>query len=124
MAKIWDIASTFVYGGWGSGHSPTKAWEHMGEKTGSSADCWDCTAWLYYVLNFKCKIPTRDCYTPGHHCVQVKQNGEWVYPDEYDRLTMRLRRNSTMRAGGGSVYREAPSNLNDPSTIPSPIGNG
>ena len=122
--KYWDIASTFVYGGWGSGHSPTKAWEHMGEKTGSSADCWDCTAWLYYVLNFKCKIPTRDCYTPGHHCVQVKQNGEWVYPDEYDRLTMRLRRNSTMRAGGGSVYREAPSNLNDPSTIPSPIGNG
>ena len=122
--KYWDIASTFVYGGWGSGHSPIKAWEHMGEKTGSSADCWDCTAWLYYVLNFKCKIPTRDCYTPGHHCVQVKQNGKWVYPDEYDRLTMRLRRNSTMRAGGGSVYREAPSNLNDPSTIPSPIGNG
>lgn len=122
--KYWDIAATFVYGGWGSGHSPIKAWKHMGEQAGSSADCWDCTAWLYYVLNFKCKVPTRDCYTPGHHCVQVKKNGKWVYPDEYDKLTMRLRRNSTMRAGGGSVYRDAPSDLNDPGTIPSPVGNG
>ena len=55
--QMWEIYKTFKYGGWGSGHDPNKAWEKMGTTKGASADCYDATAWAYYVYNYNLIFP-------------------------------------------------------------------
>lgn len=117
--QAWDIYKTFVYGGWGSDHDPQKAWEKMGTTKGASADCYDATAWMYYVYNYKIGIPARDiCYPSAaavhsgtHHVVQIYKNGKWFVPNQYSGITSGL---------GGSeqakyhVCRKPPSNGNQP----------
>ena len=118
--QAWEIYKTFKYGGWGSGHDPQKAWEKMGTTKGTNADCYDATAWLYYVYNYKIGIPARDiCYPSAaarnsgtHHIVQIYKNGKWFVPEQYHGITSGL---------GGSeqeqyhVCREPPKNGNQPS---------
>ena len=95
--ECWEIAQSWKYGGCGSGHDPKKAWEIMGTTKGHNADCYDATAWLYYVLNFKVGVPARDMNGHGtgssgtHHCVQVYKNGKWEFPSEYSGMTQLLR---------------------------------
>jgi len=89
--QAWEIYKTFKYGGWGSGHDPQKAWEKMGTTKGTNADCYDATAWMYYVYNYKIGIPARDiCYPSAaarnsgtHHIVQIYKNGKWFVPEQY-----------------------------------------
>ena len=95
--QLWDIYKTFVYGGWGSGHDPKKAWEKMGTTKGASADCYDATAWAYYCYNFKVGIPARDiCYhsdsapSGSHHTIQIKKNGNWIDPPQLGEITSGL----------------------------------
>lgn len=96
--EAWDIASSWSYGGIGTQHDPEKAWQMLGTKKGGSADCFDATAWLYYVYNFKIGIPARDiCYASSsassgtHHTIQIKKNGKWIDPPQYDKVTRNLR---------------------------------
>ena len=117
--QAWEIYKTFKYGSWGSGHDPQKAWEEMGTEKGHSADCYDATAWMYYVYNYKIGIPARDiCYPSAaaihsgtHHIVQIYKNGKWIVPEQYSGITSGL---------GGSeqskyhVCREPPKNGNQP----------
>ena len=126
--QMWDIYKTFVYGGWGSGHDPKKAWEKMGTTKGSSADCYDATAWAYYVYNFKIGIPARDiCYhsdnapSGSHHTIQIKKNNQWIDPPQYKGITSGL--------GGGPkgqsyhVCREPPNGDNIPEYKRCPYSN-
>lgn len=126
--QLWDIYKTFVYGGWGSGHDPNKAWEKMGTTKGASADCYDATAWAYYCYNFKVGIPARDvCYhsdhapSGSHHTIQIKKNGQWIDPPQLKEITSGL--------GGGAsgknfhVCREPPSNGNIPEYVKCPYSN-
>lgn len=95
--EAWDIASSWSYGGIGTQHDPEKAWQMLGTKKGGSADCFDATAWLYYVYNFKIGIPARDiCYASStassgtHHTIQIKKNGKWIDPPQYSQVTSLL----------------------------------
>lgn len=109
--QCWSIARSWVYGGWGSHHDPTLAWNTMGTTMGHTADCYDCTAWLFYVLNYKVGVPARDiCGSGGgksgtHHVIQVEQNGQWVIPAEMGTLTGKLRASSGMKNGNYMVCR-------------------
>lgn len=126
--QMWEIYKTFVYGGWGSGHDPNKAWEKMGTTKGASADCYDATAWAYYVYNYKIGIPARDiCYhsdhapSGSHHTIQIYKNNKWIDPPQLSGITSGL--------GGGAkgkdfhVCREPPSNGNMPEYVRCPYSN-
>ena len=126
--QLWDIYKTFVYGGWGSRHDPKTAWEKMGTQKGSSADCYDATAWAYYAYNFKVGIPARDiCYhsdsapSGSHHTIQVKKNGNWIDPPQLSGITSGL--------GGGAkgkdfhVCREPPNGDSIPEYKKCPYSN-
>ena len=126
--QMWEIYKTFVYGGWGSGHDPKKAWEKMGTTKGASADCYDATAWAYYVYNYKIGIPARDiCYhsdhapSGSHHTIQIYKNKEWIDPPQLSGITSGL--------GGGAkgkdfhVCREPPNNGNMPEYVRCPYSN-
>lgn len=114
--EVWDIACTFNYAGIGTDHDPEKAWEMIGTRKGSSADCYDCTAWLYYVYNFKVGIPARDiCYhsdyasSGSHHTIQLYRNGKWEDPLEYDNMTTNLKVIKSRSKSGDHVCRTPPS---------------
>lgn len=113
--ECWEIAQTWKYGGWGSNHDPELAWQTMGTQKGVSADCYDATAWLYYVLNFKVGVPARDVVGAGtggsgtHHVIQTKKDGNWSFPSEYSNMTRNLRVTSAMKNGDYKVSREPPS---------------
>ena len=126
--QMWEIYKTFKYGGWGSGHDPNKAWEKMGTTKGASADCYDATAWAYYVYNYKIGIPARDiCYhsdhapSGSHHTIQIYKNNKWIDPPQLSGITSGL--------GGGAkgkdfhVCREPPSNGNMPEYVRCPYSN-
>lgn len=114
--ECWEVAQTWPYGGWGSNHDPKLAWDTMGTKKGHSADCYDATAWLYYVLNFKVGVPARDVVGPGtgqsgtHHVIQTKKDGDWSFPEvEYHDMDSGLGLTSRMKGGDYKVSREPPS---------------
>ena len=113
--ECWEIAQTWNYAGWGSNHDPELAWKTMGTKKGHGADCYDATAWLYYVLNFKVGVPARDVVGAGnggsgtHHVIQTKKTGDWSFPSEYDNMTTNLKVTSGMKGGDFKVSREPPS---------------
>lgn len=94
--EAWSIAQSFKYGGVGSGHDPAKAWQIIGTTKGHSADCYDATAWLYYVMNYKVGKQGRDVCNTGtgssgsHHWLQLKENGQWTDPSEYSGMTRNL----------------------------------
>ena len=119
--EVWNIASTYGYGGIGTNHDPQKAWEMMGTKTGLSPDCYDCTAWLYYVYNYKVGIPARDiCYhsqyaTSGsHHTIQLYRNGQWEDPSEYDLIHNYLGLIKSRDKSKDHICRGPPNNGNQP----------
>jgi len=113
--ECWEIAQTWPYGGWGSDHDPELAWKTMGTKKGHSADCYDATAWLYYVLNFKVGVPARDIVGAGtgqsgtHHVIQTKKSGDWDFPSEYSGMDSGLGVTGGMRSGDYKTSREPPS---------------
>ena len=122
--QVWQIQNTFTYGGIGTGHDPEKAWSLIGTKEGSSADCYDCTAWLYYCYNFKVGIPARDiCYSSkyassgSHHTIQVQKNGEWIDPPQYDNGCSTL---GVISGHQTHVCREPPTNGNIPEYVSCP----
>ena len=95
--EAWEIAQSFKYAHIGTGHDPKKAWEMIGTTKGHGADCYDATAWLYYVMNYKVGKEARDVCNTGtgssgsHHWIQLKENGQWVDPSEYSNMTGNLR---------------------------------
>ena len=120
--QVWEIASTFSYAGIGTNHDPEKAWEMIGTKKGSSADCYDCTAWLYYVYNFKVGIPARDiCYhsdyasSGSHHTIQYFKNNQWIDPPEYDKITTNLKVIKSRNKSQDHICRTPPSGGSIPS---------
>ena len=118
--QCWEIAESWSYGGNGSGHDPELAWKNMGTKKNINADCYDATAWLYYVLNFKVGVPARDIVGGGnagsgtHHVIQVNKNGKWQFPEEYHSMTTNLRVTEAMYGGDFKVSREPPNGKNIP----------
>lgn len=96
-SQAWEIAQSFVYGGCGTGHDPVKAWQIIGTTKGHTADCYDATAWLYYVYNYKIGIAARDVCNTGtgdsgsHHWMQYQKNGQWQDPGEYSGMTRNLK---------------------------------
>ena len=117
--ECWDIAQTWPYGGWGSNHDPELAWKTMGTQKGHSADCYDATAWLYYVLNFKVGVSARDIVGSGtgqsgtHHVIQTKKDGDWSFPSEYSNMDSGLGVTGGMKSGEYHVSREPPSSNGD-----------
>ena len=113
--ECWEIAQTWHYGGWGSNHDPQKAWDTMGTTKGHNADCFDATAWLYYVINNKVKgYSARDVCGHGngksgtHHVIQTKKSGgNWKFPEEYSGMAKGLGVTSAMRNGDYMVCRDA-----------------
>ncbi len=115
--EVWEIASTFNYAGIGTNHDPEKAWKMIGTKKGASGDCYDITAWLYYVFNMKVGIPARDiCYhsdyasSGSHHTIQLQRNGQWEDPSGYDNMTTNLKVISSRDKSKDHVSREPPTN--------------
>lgn len=115
-SEAWEIAQTFNYAGIGTNHDPQKAWDMIKDKKGSSADCYDCTAWLYYVFNMKVGIPARDiCYhsdyasSGSHHTIQLYKNGSWIDPPEYDNMTTNLKVIKSRNKSQDHVCRSPPS---------------
>jgi hypothetical protein len=95
-SEAWEIAQSWGYAGLSTNHDPELAWKIMGTKKGMTPDCYDATAWLYYVLNFKVGMQARDiCYASGspsgtHHTIQVRKNGKWIDPPQYSKMTRNL----------------------------------
>ena len=96
LDEIYNIASTFTYGGAGTGLSPEKAWAYY-QKGGRVFDCYDCSNWLFYCLREK-QIPCRivQGYSPSagsgtHRVVQINENGTWHCPKQAWNLTRNLR---------------------------------
>ena len=119
--QAWQIASTFVYNHGTSTHEPQEAWDTLGDKPGGGVDCYSCTAWLYYVYNFKIGIPARDiCYhsdyanSGSHHTIQYFKNGQWVDPPEYSNLTTNLKVISSRNKSEDHVCRSPPSGGSTP----------
>ena len=120
-AEITQLAKKVSYGGMGSGHDPEKGFKNL--TVNHRGDCYDITAGLYYAYNFKVGIPARDIVASSsrsnsgtHHCCQIQQNGNWVFPDFYKYCTGNLRVNAPMKKGKFEVAREPPSS---DGTIPS-----
>ena len=97
LEEVYQIASTFKYGGIGTGLSPEKAWKAY-ENGGRTFDCYDCSNFLFYCLKNFCKIPCRivQGYSPysgsrTHRVVQIKTNGTWACPKQAWNLTKNLR---------------------------------
>lgn len=126
--KYWDIAKNSVWShnySMSNPHDPAEAYKVFGENTSKKQwDCYSSTAWLYYVLNFKCNVPARDVVGAGsgvsgtHHVIQVKQGGEWIFPPEQSEMPSGLTPTSAMKAGHYHVSRAPPSDMNNPSSYP------
>lgn len=128
--QVWEIAKTFHYAGIGTNHDPQKAWDMIGTKTGASGDCYDITAWFYYVFNMKVGIPARDiCYhsdyasSGSHHTIQLFKNGQWEDPSGYDDMTTNLKVIKSRDKTKDHVSREPPNNGNIPPYVKCPHSN-
>lgn len=114
MDQIAAVGASFHYGGAGSGHDPIKAWNMYHMNKGCTGDCYDVTAWAYYVYNFKAGIWARDIVGRGdagsgtHHVIQIRSNGKWVFPEWYHRCTTNLRLTDEMKQGKYHVARDVP----------------
>ena len=113
--EAWEIASSWGYAGIGTNHDPQKAWDMMGTTKGKNPDCYDATAWLYYVFNTKVGIPARDiCYhsdyasSGSHHTIQLYRNGKWEDPSEYKRMHKYLGVISSRDKSKDHICREPP----------------
>jgi hypothetical protein len=113
--QVWEIARTFHYQGIGTNHDPQKAWDMIGTKKGASGDCYDITAWMYYVFNMKVGIPARDiCYhsdyarSGSHHTIQLYRNGTWEDPSGYDGMTTNLKVIKSRDKSKDHISREPP----------------
>ena len=125
--QVWDIQNSWGYGGSCSSHDPEEAWKMLGTKKGLSPDCYGCTAWLYYVYNFKVGIPARDiCYhsssasSGSHHTIQIYKNGEWVDPEQYRGGHKYL---GVISGHATHVCREPPNNGKIPEYVRCPYSN-
>lgn len=113
--EAWEIASSWGYAGIGTNHDPQKAWDMMGTTKGKNPDCYDATAWLYYVFNTKVGIPARDiCYhsdyasSGSHHTIQLYRNGKWEDPSEYKSMHKYLGVISSRDKSKDHICREPP----------------
>ena len=114
MAEIANVGASFRYGGRIGDHDPIHAWNVYHMKKGQTGDCYDVTAWAYYVYNFKAGIWARDVVGKGdagsgtHHVIQIRSNGKWVFPEWYHRCTTNLRLTEAMKNGDYKVARDVP----------------
>ena len=97
LEEIYSKASSFKYGGIGTGLNPEKAWNAY-QNGGRTFDCYDCSNFLFYCLKNFAKIPCRivQGYSPyassgTHRVVQIKENGSWHCPKQAWNLTRNLR---------------------------------
>lgn len=114
----WDefchVAQTFIYSAAGTNHDPEKAWSMYGMKEGSGGDCYDFTAWAYYVGNFKVGVATLDICTSGsgqsgtHHFPAFKtKDGNFKVADEFRQVTTNLKPTDSREM---QITRDAPTN--------------
>lgn len=110
------------------GNDPKACYNYYKNQKGTKQwDCFTSSSFLYYVLNFLCKVPTRvvvahaSSSSGTHRCVQCKINGKWKFPSEYDNMDKLLRVSGAMRAGNYKIFRKEPSDLNNPKSYPNRI---
>ena len=114
MKQISDVAVTFNYGGRIGDHDPVHAWNVYHMNKHQTGDCYDVTAWAYYVYNFKAGIWARDVVGKGdagsgtHHVIQIRSNGKWVFPEWYHHCATNLRLTEAMKNGDYKVARDVP----------------
>ena len=107
-----ELAPQLRYEHLGSGHDPQKGYDIVTEN--KAGDCYDVTAFAYYVYNFKIGIPCRDIVGKGygasgtHHVAMILKDGDWVFPSWYDKVTTNLKVTSGMKSGDYKVSREPP----------------
>lgn len=130
--KWWEFAYKSVWS-WGYNVSdpsdPKACYNYYKNKKGTKKwDCFSSSSFLYYVLNFLCKVPTRvvvahsDSSNSGtHRCVQCKIDNKWEFPSEYDNMGNGLKVSDPMRSGKYKVFRKEPSDLNNPKSYPNRI---
>lgn len=107
-----ELAPQLKYEHLGSGHDPQKGYDIVTKN--KAGDCYDVTAFAYYVYNFKIGIPCRDIVGKGygasgtHHVAMILKDGDWVFPSWYDKVTTNLKVTSGMKKGDYKVSREPP----------------
>lgn len=107
-----ELAPQLKYAHLGSGHDPQKGYDIVTKN--KAGDCYDVTAFAYYVYNFKIGIPCRDIVGKGygasgtHHVAMILKDGDWVFPSWYDKVTTNLKVTSGMKNGDYKVSREPP----------------
>lgn len=114
LEQISAVAKTFHYGGMIGDHDPIHAWNVYHMNKGMTGDCYDVTAWAYYVYNFKAGVWARDIVGKGdaesgtHHVIQIRSNGEWIFPSWYHECATNLRLTDAMKNGQYHVARDVP----------------
>ena len=112
--NLEELAPQLQYKHLGSGHDPKKGYDIVTKN--KAGDCYDVTAFAYYVYNFKIGIPCRDIVGKGygasgtHHVAMIQKDGQWVFPSWYDKVTTNLKVTSGMKNGDYKVSREPPTN--------------
>ena len=107
-----ELAPQLKYEHLGSGHDPQKGYDIVTKN--KAGDCYDVTAFAYYVYNFKIGIPCRDIVGKGygasgtHHVAMILKDGDWVFPSWYDKVTTNLKVTGGMKKGDYKVSREPP----------------
>lgn len=107
-----ELAPQLKYAHLGSGHDPKKGYDIVTKN--KAGDCYDVTAFAYYVYNFKIGIPCRDIVGKGygasgtHHVAMILKDGDWVFPSWYDKVTTNLKVTGGMKSGDYKVSREPP----------------
>ena len=111
--QLAQFKPQIVYAHKGRGHDPKKGYDIVSKQ--KKGDCYDVTAFAYYVYNFKIGIPCRDIVGKGsgasgtHHVAMIQKNGDWVFPDWYENVTRDLGITRGMKNGDYKVSREPPS---------------
>lgn len=108
------LAPQLKYEHLGSQHDPQKGYDIVTKN--KAGDCYDVTAFAYYVYNFKIGIPCRDIVGKGygasgtHHVAMIQKDGQWIFPSWYEKVTTNLKVTSGMKEGDYKVSREPPTN--------------
>lgn len=114
MGEVANVGASFKYGGRIGDHDPIHAWNVYHMNKGQTGDCYDVTAWAYYVYNFKVGVWARDIVGAGdagsgtHHVIQIRSNGKWVFPSWYSKCATNLRLTDAMKKGDYKVARDVP----------------